>query len=110
MPTTNLHDFVRTRVLRHPTTWLIAAVGASYGGISMLQVREAHRAAVQALQFPWLWLERTLDFSIGAAYQLVVLGCSIWFVAGLMEDMNVWLQQATVFAIYLGLIWFAQYL
>jgi hypothetical protein len=91
-------------------TWIVGLIGAISGGMQMFWIREAHRAAGQAVQFPWLWLEQAVDFLFGAAYQVVLLLCSVWFIAGIMEDANPWLRQITVVAIYLGLNWFSQYL
>jgi cytochrome c biogenesis protein CcdA len=108
--TSNFQDFIHSRVLRHPTTWIVAVLGGVWGGMNMLWIREAHRAAGESMQIPWLWLEQSVDFLFGAAFQLVMLGCAIWFIAGLMENVNPWVRQLTMLVIYLGLNWLSQYL
>jgi hypothetical protein len=106
----NFRDFIHSRTLRHPTTWLVAATGAIYGGLQMVGVREAKRAAGAEIQLPWLWLERLVDFLMGAGVQLAFLFAAIWLVAGLMEQANVWVRQITVVVLYVGSIWLSQYL
>lgn len=103
-------DFLHSRVLRHPTTWVAAAIGGVYGGLEMYGIREAKRADGAEIQFPWLWLERSVDFAFGATVQVAFLLCAVWMVAGLMADTNVWIRQITVIVLYLGLNWLTQFL
>ena len=102
-------DFLESRILRHPTTWIVAAVGGVYGGLQMYRIREAKRAGGAELNWPWLWLERSVDFLFGATVQVAFLLCAVWMVAGLMEHTNAWVRQITVFVLYLGLNWLAQF-
>lgn len=106
----DLRDFLHSRVLRNPTTWIVAAVGGIYGGLEMYGIRELKRANGAQLQFPWLWLEQSVDFLLGATIQIVVLLCAVWMIAGLLEDANVWIRQFTVIVLYLGLNWLTQFL
>ena len=99
----DFQDFRRSKILRHPTTWIVAAIGGAYGGAEMYSIREAKRAAGSELKFPWLWLERSIDVLFGATLQVVFLLCAAWMVAGLLEHTNAWVRQCTVVAIYLGL-------
>ena len=101
---------MHTRILRHPTTWAIAVIGGIYGGLEMYSIRELKREGGAEILFPWLWLERSVDFLFGASVQIVYLLCVIWMVAGLMENTNVWIRQITVVVLYLGLNWLAQFL
>jgi hypothetical protein len=106
----DFQEFIQSRVLRHPTTWIVGLLGAAYGGLAMYGIREAHRAAGTEPQFTWLWLERSVDFLVGAAGQVVFLLCAVWMIAGLLERGNVWIRQVTVVVLYLGLNWLSQYL
>lgn len=36
----DFQDFIHSRVLRHPTTWIVAVVGGIYGGLGMYGIRE----------------------------------------------------------------------
>lgn len=76
----------------------------------MYGIREAKRADGAEIQFPWLWLERSLDFLFGATVQIVFLLCAVWMVAGLLENSNVWIRQIAVVALYLGFNWLTQFL
>lgn len=106
----NFQEFIHSRILRHPSTWLIGVFGGIWGGINMYTIREAKRAAGEEIYFPWLWLERTIDFAFGASVQIVFLLCAVWALAGLMERANVWIRQLTLLALYLGVIWLSSYL
>ena len=103
----DFRDFVGSRILRNPTTWIAAAIGGAYGGIDMVKARRvAHAGAASDC----LWLHRSFDFCMGATIQIVVLMCTVWMVAGLLEKTNAWIRQSTVFALYLGINWMAKYL
>ncbi len=106
----NLTDFLHSRILRHPTTWIVAFTGAMYGGLQTYGIREAKRAAGAEIQFPWLWLERTVDFAVGASFQVFLLLCAVWIVAGMMEHASAWVRQLTVISIYLGIAFLSYYL
>src|SRR4051812_5779693 len=105
----NFQDFLHTRIWRNPTTWIVAIAAAIYGGLDMYWIREGHRARGDALQWHWLWLDQTVDFTFGAVYQLVLLGCSIWLICGWMENSSAWIRQSLVFALFLGLNWLSQF-
>ena len=106
----DLKDFLHSRVLRHPSTWIVAFVGGCYGGLEMYGIRESKRAAGAELQFPWLWMERCVDFLFGATVQIVFLFCAVWLVAGMMEHANAWIRQVIVISLYLGIIYLSKYL
>jgi len=94
-------DFLRTRLFRHPTTWLLIVGAGVYGGVEMYQIRAAKRAAGQDLDWPPLGMERNVDFAFGAFIQVVVVLCSVWILAGLVENLNVWLRQLLLVIVYL---------
>ncbi|WP_425397507.1 hypothetical protein [Aeoliella sp.] len=106
----DFRDFLHSKILRNPTTWIVAVIGGAYGGTELYSIREAKRAAGAEVQFPWLWLERSVDILFGATFQVVFLLCAVWMVAGLMEDSNVWVRQGAVVAIYLGLNYLTTFL
>ena len=106
----DFQDFLHTRIWRNPTTWIVGAAGAIYGGLDMYRIREAHRAAGSALQWHWLWLDRTVDFTFGAGFQLLLLGCSVWLLAGWMENVSAWVRQSLVIALFLGFNWVSKFL
>lgn len=99
----NFKDFLNTRILRHPTTWIMAVGGGIYGGLDMYWLREAQRAAGAELRLPALWLDRSSDFLFGASFQVVMLLCAVWFLAGLIEELNVWGRQGILLATYLAI-------
>ena len=103
-------DFKNSRILRNPTTWIVAVMAAVYGGVEMYGIREAKRAAGEELTFPTLGLERTVDFLFGATCEVGFFLCAVWGVAGLMENANVWLRQLTVVVLYLLITWLARVL
>lgn len=94
-------EFRQSQLLWHPTTWLIGVAAGVYGGIEMYQIREAHRAAGEALQFPWLWLDRTVDVTVGAILQITLLFCAVWFLVGIIDHLNPWLRQGLLLIVYL---------
>lgn len=98
----DLTDFLHSPVLRNPSTWMIGAAGAGYGGFEMYMLREAKREAGAELQFPSLWMERTVDFLFGATCQIVIFLCAVWIVAVLIKHPNVWIRQLAVATVYLG--------
>ncbi|PQO26248.1 hypothetical protein [Blastopirellula marina] len=98
----DIEDFFRTRILRHPTTWLFAAIGFAYGGYSNFSLRESRRAAGEPLQTASLMTDRLLDITLGGTVQVILLLIAIYVVAGLLEKTNVWLRQSVVLAIYVG--------
>ena len=71
----------------------MAAVAGLWGGVEMYLIREAKRAAGDSLNFPWLWLERTVDFAFGAFTQAGLFALCVWFLAGLVEEFDVWIRQ-----------------
>ena len=106
----DFQDFLHSRILRHPTTWLVAIAGGIHGGLARYNIREAKRAAGAELQFSSLWLERSVDVMFGAGFQILLLFWAVWVVAGLMEHTNAWKRQTVVFALYLGFNWLKHYL
>jgi hypothetical protein len=100
----DLKDFLNSKLLRHPATWLLVAGAGTYGGIEMLQIREANRAAGAALHWPYLWMEQSVDFAFGALVQILFVMCALWAVAGWSERYSTWLQLGLLTAIYLGLV------
>ena len=106
----DFQDFLHSRILRHPTTWIVAAVGGAYGGYDMYLALEAKRAANADVSAAWRWSQHSFDFAMGATMQIVFLMCAVWMVAGLLENANAWIRQLTVFGIYLGINWLGQYL
>lgn len=101
---TDFQQFFRTRIWRHPTTWIFVGIGAILGGLNMLMIRESKRAAGQAIEMPWLWLERTVDFGFGAAAQAGYFGVAVWLIAGYFEQSNIWIRQGLLLLIYLGIV------
>lgn len=106
----SLEDFLNSKILRHPTTWIVAAIGGVYGGLRMCGIREAKRAAGTDLRFYWLWLERSIDFLFGAITQVAYFLCAVWMVAGLMEKADAWKRQLACIVLYLGINWLTRYL
>lgn len=68
----------------------------------MYMLREAKRETGAELQFPSLWMERTVDFLFGATCQIVIFLCAVWIVAVLIKHPNVWIRQLAVATVYLG--------
>jgi hypothetical protein len=97
-------DFLQTRLFRHPTTYILMIVGAGYGGIEMCRLREAKRDAGASLHWPSLTIERTVDFAVGALMMTAVFFCAVWFLAGLVENLNAWVRQLLLAFAYLLLI------
>jgi hypothetical protein len=85
---TSFLEFCRSRTARHPVTWLIAIVAGIYGGIFMYFVRESARAAGAQLQFPALWLERTVDVLAGMAFEVAFLVGAAWAMSVVMDNVN----------------------
>tara|TARA_R110002072_G_scaffold299632_1_gene475546 strand:- start:152166 stop:152492 length:327 start_codon:yes stop_codon:yes gene_type:complete len=102
--------FIRSRILLHPTTWATALAGGTYGGVEMYHIREGHRAAGSELQFPWLWMDRVVNFSFGAGCQLLFFACAIWAIVDFVDEQNAWIRQASAVAAYLAVNWLRQYL
>lgn len=98
----SIQELISSRTIRHPTTWIVAAVAAIYGGLEMYYIREAKRAAGANLQFPWLWLERGVDFLAGAIFQIAFVLAAVWIVAIFMDNVRVWWRQSAVMLLYLA--------
>lgn len=84
--------------------------GFTYGGHNMYAIREIRRGEGTPLQTPWLLTDRVLDIAFGGTIQVLYLLCAVWVIAGLLEDASVWVRQAIVVLLYLGLNWLTQYL
>ena len=66
----------------------------------MYRTREFKRAAGQELHWPTLGIGRTVDFTFGASIQVAVVLCAVWILAGLVENLNVWLRQLLLVIVY----------
>ena len=100
----SFQEFLHSRILRHPTTWFVIALAGGLGGIDMYGRREARRAAGAELQTPWLWLDRIVDAAFGATFEIVLVLCAVWLVAGLFEHSSAWLRQLAFIAAYLVIL------
>lgn len=109
-PLSDYNDFKHSPILRHPTTWLFAAGIAIHGAINMYLIREAHRANGAPLQLGWLWVDRTVDVVFGAAVPIVSLLAVIWMVAGIIDNLHVWVRQLLVVTLYFGILLAFKYL
>jgi hypothetical protein len=88
-------------------TWLIAIVAGIYGGILMYFVRESARAAGAQIQFPTLWLERTVDILAGMMFEVAFVVGAAWAVSVFMDNVNAWVRQTAVMVVYLGIAAYA---
>ncbi len=102
----NYTDFIETRILRHPTTWLTAVIGAVWGGFNMMARHAQHRPV--GTDESSMWLTHVGDFVVGAAFQIVFLMSAVWMIAGLMEEKSAWLRQSIVIALYIFVVWLTQ--
>ncbi|NLS92087.1 MAG: hypothetical protein GXX96_07890 [Planctomycetaceae bacterium] len=97
-------DFRNTRLLRHPTTWILAAVAGLYGGTNMFLVREEKRAAGAELRWSSLGVERSVDFVFGAAVEVFLVMCAVWMLAGTAENLGDWKRFGLLLMIYSGIV------
>ncbi len=100
----DFEDFRHSLLLRHPTTWLLAAVVGVWGGANMYVTREAKRAAGADLHWSSISLERTVDFAFGALVEICLVMCAVWMLAGIVENLSAWRRFAWLLAVYGGIV------
>ena len=100
----HLRDFARSKLLRDPTTWLFLAAAGVYGGTKMYWIREAKRPAGNPVQWSSLAIERCVDFTAGAMFEIVIFLLAVFLLAGYVENLRVWWRQTLLVATYLGFV------